>query len=231
MGMQPLKGNNFLISDGNLSRESIPEQQPLTLVIATGNLLMPYDWSIEGKIDHKNPTGGAGGFPAGIGWYRKTIQVPNTWEGKKVMVCFGGVNMNSEVFMNGKSLGFYPYGYTSFAYDVTPFLNLQQKNVISVRVDNSQQQNCRWYSGSGIYRHVWLMVTNPVHIAHWGTYITSAVGTNNTAAVKVRTVLKNETGSKQSIVLSTQITGKSNGNIGRSDDAIEFKISHIILIA
>ncbi|MDP4188386.1 MAG: beta galactosidase jelly roll domain-containing protein, partial [Bacteroidota bacterium] len=137
------------------------------------SLSLPHDWSIEGKLDQKNPMGSAGGyFPAGIGWYRKKFHVPTAWKGKRVSVYFEGVYMNSEVFINGKSLGVHPYGYTPFLYDLSPYLNYNKDNIISVRVDNSRQINCRWYSGSGIYRHVWLWVTSPVHIDPWGTAIT-----------------------------------------------------------
>ena len=139
------------------------------------SLDLPHDWSIEGKIDPKNPTGGSGGyFPAGIGWYRKTFSVPKDLNGKKVSIYFEGVYMNSEVFVNGKLLGVYPYGYSSFDYELTPYLDFGHENVIAVRVDNSQQLNCRWYSGSGIYRHVWLMVTDPVHVAQWGVSISTS---------------------------------------------------------
>ena len=127
---------------------------------------LPHDWSIEGKVNPKNPTKGAGGyFPAGIGWYRKNFQVPDSWKAKKTAVYFEGVYMNSEVFINGKSLGVHPYGYTSFSYDLTPYLNFGKENVIAVRVDNSQQMNSRWYSGSGIYRHVWMIATDSVYAA------------------------------------------------------------------
>ena len=103
---------------------------------------LPHDWSIEGNISPKNPTGGAGGyFPVGIGWYRKTFLVPADWKGKSVSIYFGGVYMNSKVFINGKLLGFHPYGYTSFRYNLSPYLNFGKENVIAVRVDNSQQIN------------------------------------------------------------------------------------------
>ena len=133
------------------------------------NLDLPHDWSIEGKIYQKNPTGCPGGyFPAGIGWYRKSFKVPGDWKTKNVSIYFEGVYMNSEVFINEKSLGIYPYGYSSFSYDLTPYLDFDKENVIAVRVDNSQQLNCRWYSGSGIYRHVWMVVAGPVQVAPWG---------------------------------------------------------------
>ncbi|MFT3751633.1 MAG: glycoside hydrolase family 2 TIM barrel-domain containing protein [Paludibacter sp.] len=175
------------------------------------SLHLPHDWSIEGKIELNNPTKGAGGyFPAGIGWYRKNFEVPTNWKGKRVSIYFEGVYMNSEVFINGKSVGIHPYGYTSFNYDLTPFLLFGKQNTIAVRVDNSQQINCRWYSGSGIYRHVWLNVTHPVHLAHWGTDITTPDVSAEKATVQIKTVLKNETDQLQQITLETKLSSKKS---------------------
>jgi beta-galactosidase len=176
---------------------------------------LPHDWSIEGKTHPKNATGGGGGFfPAGIGWYRKTFQVPEAWEAKKIAIYFEGVYMNSEVFINGKSLGVYPYGYSSFSYDLTPYLNFGKENVIAVKVDNSQQVNSRWYSGSGIYRHVWMMVTNSVHVAHWGAVISTPEVSSKKATVLVKTLVKNETSSAQNVVVKTLLWNKSSKNAG-----------------
>ena len=177
------------------------------------NLTLPHDWSIEGKINSHNPTGGGGGyFPAGIGWYRKTFNVPPVWKGKCVTIYFEGVYMNSEVFINGKSLGVYPYGYSSFSYNLTPYLNFGKENVLSVRVDNSQQMNSRWYSGSGIYRHVWMIVTGPVHVAHWGVGIITPEVSSEKAAVQIKTLVKNETDIPQNIFLKTQLTDENANN-------------------
>ena len=182
---------------------------------------LPHDWSIEGKIHPKNTTGGGGGyFPAGIGWYRKTFQVPDEWKVKKTAIYFEGVYMNSEVFINGKSLGVYPYGYSSFSYDLTPYLNFGKENVIAVRVDNSQQMNSRWYSGSGIYRHVWMVVTDPVHVAHWGVDISTPEVSSKKAVVLVKTKVKNETESAQSIVVKTLLSNNSK-NAGNSQTQVE----------
>jgi beta-galactosidase len=179
------------------------------------NLDLPHDWSIEGKIDSQNSTGGAGGyFPSGIGWYRKTFYVPPTWKGKRVSIDFGGVYMNSEVFINGKSLGIHPYGFTMFRYDLTSYLDFNKDNVVSVRVDNSHQINCRWYSGSGIYRHVWLIVTNPVHVADRGVVITNPKVSSEKGTVQIKTTVKNETNSPQSITLKTQLWGTNEINAG-----------------
>lgn len=133
---------------------------------------LPHDWSIEADFDVKAPAGNDGGYlPAGIGWYRKAFHVDKGMEGKKLRLYFEGVYMNSEVFINGERAGGHPYGYSSFFCDITPYLHFGQENVVAVRVDNSGQKNCRWYTGSGIYRHVWLLTTRAMHIDDWSVYI------------------------------------------------------------
>lgn len=179
------------------------------------SLDLPHDWSIEGKIDPKNPMGGDGGFfPSGIAWYRKTLAAPASWRGKRILIYFEGVYMNSTVFINGKSLGSYPYGYSGFTYDLTSYLDLDKENVLSVRVDNSKQKNSRWYSGSGIYRHVWLMVTDPIHITQWGIAVTSPEVSPDKATVKLETKVRNETNLPQSITLRTDVFGSGAKKAG-----------------
>ena len=186
------------------------------------NLDLPHDWSIEGTPDKDNPMGTDGGyFPSGIGWYRKSITVPASWKAKQVSIYFEGVYMNSEVFINGKSLGVHPYGYTSFSYDLTPYLKLQAKNIISVRVDNSKQRNSRWYSGSGIYRHVWLVVASPMHVAQWGVTITTPEVSSEKATVKIKTLIKNESNSLQSVVLKTHLLNATGNKSGSSEQKLD----------
>ena len=186
------------------------------------DLDLPHDWSIEGKVDPKNPTGGAGGyFPAGIGWYRKKFDVPASWKGKCISIYFEGVYMNSEVFINGRSLGVHPYGYTTFSYDLTPYLDFGRGNVLSVKVDNSKQINCRWYSGSGIYRHVWMIVTNPLHVATWGVNITTPQVSGEKATVKIKTLVKNETDLPQKVILKTQLLNSNAVNAGIDQTDVE----------
>ena len=183
---------------------------------------LPHDWSIEGELKKSHPMGNDGGyFPAGFGWYRKTFDVPQEWDRKRVSIYFEGVYMNSEVFVNGHSLGVYPYGYSSFAYDLTEHLKPGQTNTIDVRVDNSQQKNCRWYSGSGIYRHVWLLVTDPVHVQHWGVGITTPEISATSATVEVRTIVKNDSDQKQSVTVSTRLTDNQGNDVGNARDEIE----------
>lgn len=157
-------------------------------------LNLPHDWSIEGEFDEKNPAGtGGGALPGGTGWYRKTFNVPATAKGKLVVIDFDGVYRNSEVWINGHYLGKRPYGYSSFEYDLTPFLNFgSPKNVVAVKVDNSEQPNSRWYSGSGIYRNVWLTTIEKVHVEQWGTYVTTPEVSEQSATVKMLTRVRND---------------------------------------
>jgi beta-galactosidase len=168
-------------------------------------LNLPHDWSIEGDFSEKNPAGyGGGALPGGLAWYRKTFMLPRAVKGKSVMVDFDGVYRNSEVWINGHHLGKRPYGYSSFQYDLSPFLNYgNRKNVIAVKVDNSQQPNSRWYSGSGIYRHVWLTTTDRTHVDHWGTYITTPEVSAQSAKIQVETFVRNDSEIDSPITLTT----------------------------
>lgn len=130
---------------------------------------LPHDWSVRGQL---SPTLASctGYLPGGIGWYRKTIQIPAEKQGQKVYLYFEGVYNRSEVYINGELLGKRPNGYISFMYDATSQIEYGKENVIAVRVDHSQSADSRWYTGSGIYRDVWVVYANPVHIAQWGVY-------------------------------------------------------------
>jgi beta-galactosidase len=186
-------------------------------------LSLPHDWSIEGRYDEKAPTGGSGGYlPTGIGWYRKTFTVPKNGRGKIIWIEFDGVYMNSDVWLNGHHLGHYPNGYNSFYYELTPYLT-NGKNVIAVKVDNSLQPNTRWYSGSGIYRHVWLVMVNPVHIDHWGTYITTLVVNEKESVVRIETTLKNDSRKPEICHLRTTIKGKEDTKAGISETEVEIQ--------
>ncbi len=140
-------------------------------------LSLPHDWAIEGDFSATNPSGAGGGaLPGGVGWYRKHFRLPATEGARRYYLAFDGVYMNSTVYVNGHEVGSRPYGYSSFEYDLTPYVRRDSDNVVAVRVDNSDQPNSRWYSGCGIYRHVWLTVTNPLHIARWGVHVVTDVG-------------------------------------------------------
>ena len=182
------------------------------------DVTLPHDWSIEGQFDAKAPMGGAGGFlPSGIGWYRKHLDVPAAWNGKRVSVEFEGVYMDADVWMNGQHLATHPYGYTSFNVDLTAALKVGGPNVLAVRVDNSHQKNSRWYSGSGIYRHVWLTVTGPLHVAPWGVYVAVPQANADAAAVTVQTQVENDGGSAQTVHIATSIFSPAGVEVAKMD--------------
>ncbi len=130
---------------------------------------LPHDWSVKQQL---SPTlaSATGYLPGGIGWYSKKLNIPENTENQKVYLYFEGVYNRSEVFINGTSLGKRPNGYVSFMYDATPYVNFGEENEIHVRVDHSQSIDSRWYTGSGIYRDVWVVYANPVHIEQWGVF-------------------------------------------------------------
>lgn len=181
---------------------------------------LPHDWSIEGEFSEKAPSGpGGGALPGGIGWYRKTFTVPMTSKGKSIFIEFDGVYRNSEVWINDHYLGKRPYGYSSFVYELTPHLIYGGgPNVIAVRVDNSQQPNSRWYSGSGIYRNVWLTTLDPVHIEHWGTYVTTPEVSSESATVVIKTQVQNGSKSAAPVNLTTIIQDANGRDVTRSTE-------------
>ena len=158
----------------------------------------------EGMFESTSPGGSGGGYiNAGTGWYRKIFKVPENVKGKRASIEFDGVYMNSDVWLNGVHLGNRPYGYSSFQYELTQYLKFgDEKNVLAVRAD-VQQPCSRWYSGAGIYRHVRLTITDPVHIAQWGTYVTTPEVSENEATVRVETKIQNQSGSAQQVMLET----------------------------
>lgn len=183
-------------------------------------LNLPHDWAIEGKFSEDNPSGSSGGaLPGGIGWYRKTFSLQPSDAGRCIYIRFDGVYMNSEVFINGHSLGVRPYGYISFQYDLTPYLNYGEPNILAVRVDNSEQPNSRWYSGCGIYRNVWLTKTSPIHVDLWGTYVTTPQVNDKSATISVVTTLKNNTKTNKGIkVISSVLNAKGEKLASQSQE-------------
>ena len=161
---------------------------------------LPHDWSIEGPFREfrdeyfgqmRNLDSRVGYLPQGISWYRKTLGAHKAWEGKRVFIQFDGVYRDSDVYINEQHLGHRPYGYSTFAYDLTPYLKFSASNLLAVRVDN-EGISTRWYTGSGIYRKVQLIITDAVHVALWGTYVTTPIVTPEQATVNVRTRVINE---------------------------------------
>jgi len=165
---------------------------------------LPHDWSVEGEFSENAEGGGRVAYlPTGLGWYRKVFDLPSSAKGNYVWIEFDGVYKNSTVWINGHELGTRPYGYISFAYNLTPYLK-DGKNTIAVRVDNSEQPNTRWYSGSGIYRHVWLNITGKVKIGQWGTFVKPYVKDDG-FHLAFWTVVDNHTSQKKKPTLKTEV--------------------------
>ena len=163
---------------------------------------LPHDWAIEGPFSKEvYYQGGFLPYP-GVGWYRKSFEV--TEEGKIVLLEFDGVMKDARIWLNGEYVGGWAYGYSSFSFDITKYLKLNQENVIAVRVENVDYSS-RWYPGSGIYRNVWLTITSPVHVAHWGTFVTTPVVTDKKTMVSVETWIENQSQKAKEIVLETTI--------------------------
>jgi beta-galactosidase len=197
------------------------------------DLNLPHDWSIEGEFKSDNPaTPGGGALPGGIGWYRKNFILTDQDKDKLVFIDFDGIYQNSEVWINGHYLGKRPYGYISFRYELTPYLIYGDgKNVLAVKVDNSRQPNSRWYSGSGIYRNVRLVMTNKVFIDHWGTVITTPRIDESSALVSVTTTVQNVLLQPQTIKLKTEIINSDGRPVASffSEDEVPNKSSKEIL--
>ena len=154
---------------------------------------LPHDWSIEGLFSEKNPsTFNEGALPTGIGWYRKSFLLDPSNQLKQVFIDFDGICCNSEVWINGHYLGKRPNGFISFQYNLSPYLKYgKEKNIISVKVDNSLQPNSRWYTGSGIYRNVWLTIQQKIAVAHWGTYVKVQFLSKREAIIQLNVLLSN----------------------------------------
>ncbi|MCD8174116.1 MAG: DUF4982 domain-containing protein [Alistipes sp.] len=178
-------------------------------------LHLPHDFSIEQPFEQQ--AGGSMGYlPGGVGWYRKSFEVPADYRGKKVSVLFDGVYHRSDVYVNGRHIGFYPYGYIGFEYDLSPYLNYGGENVIAVRVDHSDAASSRWYSGSGIYRSVWLTVTDPVRVNTWGTYVTTPDISMEMATVNMVTTIENNGPGKRNVTVENIILNHSGEKINSS---------------
>jgi beta-galactosidase len=178
---------------------------------------LPHDWSIAGPVQENAPSRAAGGFfPTSTGWYRHDLTITKLDPAKRIFIAFDGIIANSDVYCNGELLGHRPYGYVSFNYDLTPHLHAG-KNIIAVRVDDSQQPASRWYPGAGINRHVRLITTNAIHIAPWGTFVTTPVATGPDATVKVRSTITNDTNSSAEISLDVAIETPEGKPIKRGE--------------
>jgi len=223
-------GNAFLVDPAS-AKVTRPSGNPGENVLYTKpsfndaawrTLNVPHDWGIEGDFVQALP-GETGKRPwAGVGWYRKHFNVAATDKGKQIYIDFDGAMSHSAVWLNGKFVGGWPYGYASFRLDLTPFIEFGKENVIAVRLDNPEESS-RWYPGSGIYRNVWLVKTDQVHVGQWGTYITTPTISKDSATVNVKVTVDNHFGNSD-IGIKTSIYKLLNGTrTGKSVAESSFK--------
>jgi beta-galactosidase len=195
-------------------------------------LNLPHDWSIELPYDQNSPgTVGGGYLDGGIGWYRKSFTLPQDFAGKRVFIEFDGVYMNSSVYINGTLLGTRPYGYSTFEYELTPYLTTDgSANVIAVSVDNNQPTS-RWYSGSGIYRNVWLTALNQIHFVNCGVAVSTPSVAGGSATVAVNAQVENQSAAAAAVSVITTVTdalgkvvtiGTTVGQTIKTDSAVTF---------
>ncbi|KOS06753.1 glycoside hydrolase [Flavobacterium akiainvivens] len=187
--------------------DSIKDNDTIGTATQWRTLNLPHDWSIEGSFDEHSPAGtGGGALNGGLGWYKKSFTVEAKDSAKVTTILFDGAYCNSSVWVNGHFLGMRPNGYISFRYNLTPYLNYgDKKNEIIVKVDNSKQPNSRWYSGSGIYRNVWLETTDKLHIAANGTFVTTPQVSAEKATINLQIIIKNEYAEEKTAKVITTI--------------------------
>ncbi|MFN8251109.1 MAG: glycoside hydrolase family 2 TIM barrel-domain containing protein [Ferruginibacter sp.] len=197
-------------SNWQFKLDSTADYSTATAFAGWRSISLPHDWSVELPFDQTSPTGtGGGALRGGMGWYSKTFTVPATEKDKQFTILFEGVYCRSTVFINGKKVGYRPNGYISFNYAITPYLQFGKPNTIVVKVNNNQQPNSRWYSGSGIYRNVWLIKTNKIHVDTWGSFVTTPEISKTSATVRVETRLAGAA-TNSNIRFITKITDANN---------------------
>ena len=190
--------------------------------LAWRSVTLPHDWSIEASFDSAYE-GATGYLPGGTGWYRKKFDSPESTE-TKTYLYFDGVYNNAEVWLNGKKLGFHPYGYSPFYYDITPYLHQDNsRNLLEVKADRTRYADSRWYTGSGIYRDVKLITVPKLHIPVWGTYLTTPKITSEEATVHLEVKVKNAESESQSFTLQTVLYNPDGNKVAERSD--EFRVA------
>lgn len=201
---------------------------------------VPHDWAISGPFDlnqdmqfvkviedgdkeAKLRTGRTGALPAtGVGWYRRVVSLPSDYAGHRVYIEFDGVMSNARIYLNGKYIGNRPYGYSSFSLDLTEHFSFGEENILAVRVENKPEMS-RFYTGAGVYRPVRLLCTSPVHVAHWGTYVTTPQITSHKGVVKIETAVKSYGDKKGKVRLQTEIYDNRGKCVARTSTALPNK--------
>lgn len=196
---------------------------------------IPHDWSVKSQL---SPTlaSATGYLPGGIGWYRKSLPIPASMKNQKVYLYFEGVYNRSEVFINGQSAGKRPNGYISFMYDITPYINYGKENTIAVRVDHSQSADSRWYTGSGIYRDVYLVYANPTHIAQWGVFASPVVNKQQ-SLLNIEVEIDNEDKASSSVTVINELLSPEGRSVSKESKTLKLaatskgKINHSLKVS
>lgn len=184
---------------------------------------VPHDWSIEQTpTTEHGTTSGTGFLPGGLGWYRFAFTLPRAFTGKRISVEFDGVYMDARVHCNGREAGHHPYGYTGFALDLTDLVHTdgRTENVLAVQVRN-RLPSSRWYSGSGIYREARLVVTEPVHVRRWGTYVTTPRVGEDSAVVRVETSVVNASGAAREVEIRSTVEDADGRTVARAASTVD----------
>lgn len=194
-------------------------------------LNLPHDWSIEQDYTTEGTAGSTGFLPAGIGWYRKSFEVPKSWKGDITHIEFDGVYKNAEVWINGHYLGIRPYGYSAFGYELTPHLNYGGNNTVTVKVDHSDVADSRWYTGSGIYRNVRLVKTNEIYIPQFGAWVTTPEVSAEKAKIDISAIVKNADNRKEKVRVKALIKDAGGTVIARESKPISVTVENQVEIS
>jgi hypothetical protein len=190
--------------------------------IAWHTVNLPHDWSIEGPFSEEWASA-TGFLPGGIGWYKKIFTAPASWQTKQLFIYFDGVYKNSTVWLNGHLLGNRPNGFIPFEYGLTPYLNYKGPNVLMVKVDHHDFADSRWYTGSGIYRNVYLVVKDPVHIATWGVQFTTPTITKGIALAKAKIRVINTSEKNTQVTVHTSLKDNKGVSVAQADAPLLIK--------
>lgn len=210
-----------------------PEAYKPDFVDSAWRLLdVPHDFSIEQPFDSINKSKGGGAYAyGGVGWYRKHFVLSKKTEGKKVSILFNGIYRNSEIWINGHYLGYRPYGYSSFYYDITPYLkSTGQDNILAVKVDTKEQQNSRWYTGAGIYRHVWLITTDKIHFEQWGVFARTLKANEQKADIDLEISLINEENIRHNCEIKTTLLNADGKKVASKSSVVMIQAGDSIKI-
>lgn len=221
-----------------INKEVENGEQPETSTEGWETVTVPHDWAISGEFDEsidaqekmviedgekvpKLRTGRTGGLPhIGIGWYRKALDIPFSLKNNRIHVEFDGAMSHAKVYLNGEFVGEWPYGYASFGFDITDHVNFGGENILAVRLENKPFSS-RWYPGAGIYRNVRMVITNPVFVKQWGTYITTPGIKEGKGKVNLKTTVLNQSGESKKVTVETKIISPTGEAVATISDKID----------